>query len=102
MFDSTRVQFASAEQAISYNFLIGKNLLKYVTSRLDAAFLIGLRGTSFSCPRSYLGYECDADAEAIDEFGANYGVVLTWTYKNFLLGARVSGESKQALLGYKF
>jgi len=102
MFDSTWGQRNSAQQATSFNFLFGKNLNKTENSRIDAAFILGIRETAQSCPSSYLGYQCYADQEPDTSHGFNGGVALTWIYKNFMVGARITGESKQALVGIRF
>ncbi len=102
MLDSTWGQRNSASQATSYNFLIGKNIVKNENSRFDAAFLVGARESFSSCPSSYLGYQCYADQAPDTGHAINYGAVLTWTYKSLMLGVRLTGESKQALLGLRF
>ncbi len=102
MLDSTWGQRNSAKQATAFNFLIGKNLNKTENSRIDAAFIAGIREKTSSCPSSYLGYQCYADQKPDTSYGFNGGIALTWIYKSFMVGARFTGESKQALVGIKF
>jgi len=92
----------SPETANSVNLLVGSNFGKSDFGRLDGAFLIGIRGKSSSCPASNLGFRCYADQDPSVKFGLNYGVVMTWSYKSILVGIRATGESKQALLGFRF
>jgi len=88
--------------ATSINFLIGKNLSKGENSRFDASLLVGVRTTSSTCPTSYLGYQCYADQPPTTSRGFNYGVVATMTYQRLMLGVRATGESVQALVGFRF
>lgn len=89
-------------KATSYNVLIGKNIAKIDNSRVDLALIAGVREESSVCPRSYLGYQCYADTTPESKYAFNYGALLTWNYKSFMVGLRVTGESKQAVVGYKF
>ena len=102
MLDSTWGQRSAVNQAMSYNFLIGRNLTKSESSRFDAALLLGMRQSFSSCPSSYLGYQCYADSAPDTKYAFNYGAVVTWTYKSLMLGVRATGESAQALLGFRF
>jgi len=90
------------ETANSVNLLVGSNFAKTDFGRLDAALLVGMRGKTSDCPKSNLGYRCYADGDPSVKFGLNYGVVMTWSYKSILVGLRATGESKQALLGFRF
>lgn len=90
------------ETANSVNLLLGSNFAKTDFGRVDAAFLVGMRGKTSDCPKSNLGYRCYADGDPSVKFGLNYGVVMTWSYKSILVGLRATGESKQALLGFRF
>ena len=87
---------------LSVNLLVGSNFGKSDFGRLDGAFLVGMRGKTSDCPKSYIGYRCYADGDPAVKFGLNYGVVMTWSYKSILVGIRATGESKQALLGFRF
>lgn len=100
--DSTWGQNQAVKQATSYNVLLGKNLTKDQNSRFDAAFLIGVREKTSECPKSYLGYQCYANSTPDTKYGLNYGLVMTWTYKSLMLGGRVTGESTQAMVGFRF
>jgi len=100
--DSTWGRTGAVGQANSYNLLLGKNISKSEAYRFDATALIGIRESTASCPKSYLGYQCYADAKPDTQSVFNYGVVLTLTYKSFMLGARATSESTQAFVGYRF
>lgn len=100
--DSTWGQDNAVKQASSYNFLIGRNIGRSENSRFDAVLILGMREKTASCPSSYLGYQCYADSSPDVTHGFNYGAVLSLTYRSILLGLRVTGESKQALVGYRF
>ena len=100
--DSTWGQENDITHAFSLNFLLGTNLTRGENSRFDAAVLLGIRNDESSCPPSYLGYQCYADREPDNEYAFNYGGILTFSYKNFMLGVRATGESTQALFGYRF
>lgn len=92
----------TVKQGWSYNLVLGKNLTKAENTRLDAAFLLGMRTTSSTCPKSYLGYQCYADEPPKNSYGFNYGVLATMTYKRVMFGLRATGESAQALIGFRF
>ena len=92
----------AVKQATAFNFLIGKNLNRGENSRFDAAFLVGIRTTSSTCPTSYLGYQCYADQPPTTSYGINYGVLATLTYRSLMLGVRATGESVQGLVGFRF
>ena len=98
----TRGGTTSVMMANSYNLLVGQNIHYNSGTRIDAAFLLGGRTSSSSCPRSYLGYECYADAPPKSSYSLNYGAVLTMTYKSLMVGLRATGESTQFLVGFKF
>ena len=102
MRDSTGSNYNAIKQATSFNFLIGRNIIRNESSRFDAAFILGVREKTSECPKSYLGYQCYADTDPNKSYGLNYGLALTWTYKNVMLGVRATGESTQALLGLRF
>ncbi len=102
LLDSTWGQRSAVKQANSYNLLVGKNLMKNESSRFDATFLVGMRRSTTSCPSSYLGYQCYADAAPDNKYDLNYGLVLAVSYKSVMVGVRATGESAQALLGLRF
>jgi hypothetical protein len=102
MLDSTWGQNNAVKQATSYNLLIGKNLGKTESSRFDLAFIAGIREKTSDCPSSYLGYQCYANSKPNTTNAFNYGAALTWSYKGFMLGARATGESTQAIMGVRF
>jgi len=100
--DSTWGQNNAVKQANSFNLIAGKNLGKTENSRTDLAAIVGFRHKTASCPSSYLGYQCYADTDPKTSYAFNYGMALTWSYKNLMLGVRATGESKQALIGIRF
>ncbi len=102
MLNSTGGRYNAVEQGTSFNLLLGSNMSKSEDSRFDAAFLVGMRRTELSCPRSYLGYQCYADESPKSSYGFNYGALLAVTYKSLMFGVRATGESAQALLGFRF
>lgn len=102
MLDSTWGKTNALQQGTSLNFLLGRNLVKGESGRFDASLLLGIRQESADCPSSYLGYQCYADSEPERDYGFNYGVVLSYTYKKVMLGLRLTGESTQALIGFRF
>jgi hypothetical protein len=89
-------------QGMSYNLLIGRNLHKTDRTRLDATLLLGVRETSQECPSSVLGFDCFADMEPERTFDLNYGGLVTYTLNKTSIGLRVTGESVQGVLGWKF
>lgn len=92
----------SVQQATAFNFLIGKNLNRTENSRIDAAFILGIREVSSSCPDSYFGYRCYGNEEPDVSYGFNGGIALTFIYKKFMIGTRFTGESKLGLVGFLF
>ena len=102
MFDSTYGQDNAAKQATSVNALIGQNIATSGSFRMDAAFIAGVRDRTTSCPPSYVGYQCYANTVPDTSYAFNYGVALTVSYKNILLGVRATGESTQAMVGIRF
>lgn len=104
--EGTKIEFTggrtSVVQATSLNFLVGSNISKVDNTRFDAAFLIGGRTSSSSCPKSYLGYQCYADQPPSTSYAMNYGVLLTMTYKSLMVGLRATGESAQGIIGFRF
>jgi len=102
LLDSSWGQNRAVKQATSFNILLGKNLGKTENSRFDASLILGAKEKTRSCPASYLGYQCYADAKPDTSYGFNSGVALTWTYKSVLVGLRATGESTQAVMGYRF
>jgi hypothetical protein len=91
-----------ATKSTSFNILLGKNFIKTESGRLDAGFLLGMREKSSSCPRSYLGYSCYADADPSVKYTGNFGGIVTWTQNKFMIGARATGQSNQIILGLRF
>jgi hypothetical protein len=102
MLDSTGGNTNKAKRATSFNLLAGANIGKYESNRFDAALVLGAREKTSHCPNSYLGYQCYANSDPKNSYDVNYGLVLTWAYKSVMLGVRATGESTQALFGFRF
>jgi hypothetical protein len=102
MLDSTWGLDDAPMQGLSFNFLLGSNLIDDGKFRADAALLLGLRETSADCPDSYLGYQCYADADPTIEYKANFGAVITVSINRMTLGLRATQESTQLLAGVRF
>ena len=102
MEDSTWGNYKSSKQATSFNVLFGKNLQTGSDYRIDGALIAGVREKSSSCPKSYLGYQCYANSTPDTKYSLNYGALLAVSYKSLTLGVRATGESKQALIGFRF
>ena len=92
----------TVKQATSINVLLGTNLGKSENTRFDAALLLGARTSSSTCPTSYLGFQCYADEPPKTSYDFNFGVVATVSYKSLVLGVRATGQSTQALVGFRF
>lgn len=90
------------KQATSFNLLLGRNLADTSRFKTHAAVLIGMRESVADCPDSVLGYQCWADTETDAEYDVNHGAVLTFTFDRTMVGVRVTGESTQALIGFRF
>jgi hypothetical protein len=102
MLDSTWGQSRALSQGTSYNFLYGKNLTKSTSFRFDALLLVGLREKVAECPRSYIGYQCYANTQPDTSYAGNVGAIAAISYERITLGFRVTAESKQALIGFRF
>jgi len=102
MLDSTYGQNKVPAQAISFNFLLGKNFTKSESSRFDGAVILGGRQTVQECPASYNGWQCYADRAPNTSYGFNFGVLIAFTYNGITLGARATGQSSQAIIGWRF
>lgn len=100
--DSTWGMDNNLSQGISFNLLVGANLIDTGRFRTEAALLVGLRQTSADCPDSYLGYQCYADFPPDVAYRANFGGVITMSFDKVLLGLRATGESTQLLAGIRF
>jgi len=102
LLDSTWGQNNAVKQATSFNVLIGKNMRDSQISRLDIAFVAGLKEKSKDCPASYLGYQCYEDSAPNTTREFNYGGILSWSYQKLMVGVRATGESNQLLIGVRF
>lgn len=100
--NSTWGQKNSITSGTSINLLIGRNISQDQNYRLDVALLAGARSKSQECPKSYLGFQCYADAKPDVSYAFNYGAVIALSYKNFTIGTRLTAESRQLLLGFRF
>lgn len=102
MLDSTWGKNNAVKQAMSYNLLVGTNFKNDGGSRIDGAVLLGAREASANCPSSFIGYQCYANSAPTTNHKLNYGVVLTWSFKSFMVGLRATEASTQALIGLRF
>lgn len=100
--DNTSRKYDAVDEGYSLNFIVGRDFKLNGDWGAGAGVLLGARETEKSCPDSYLGYECYADQDPDKEYDLNYGAVLNLTFKKALVGARVSGESSQLMLGIVF
>ena len=100
--DSTYNQDEEPNRAMSYNLIVARNLSEGGLFDIDAGLLVGIREITKDCPGSYLGYACYADMMPDREFDINYGAVVFISFDKFLVGARVTGESSQVTLGFKY
>ena len=100
--DSTSGKYNQVTQGLSFNMLAGKNLNFNQDWRAGIGVLLGVRQTAESCPDSYLGYRCYADQKPDTNYDFNYGGLFHVTYKQVLVGARVTPESYQVILGLAF
>lgn len=89
-------------QAVSFNLLLGGNVAQSDRFRLDAAVLVGMRETFADCPDSYLGYQCYADTAPDTEYDVNFGALVGVSFDSVMLGLRATGESTQAVVGFRF
>lgn len=100
--DSTWGQNNTITLGTSINLLLGHNLSRSDAYRFDVALLAGARSKSQSCPKSYLGFQCYADAKPDVSYAFNHGAIMAVSYKNFTVGTRITGESKQIIVGFRF
>jgi hypothetical protein len=91
----------STEQGYSFNAL-GGGSLRVGDGRIGVAGLIGARATGRSCPSSYLGYQCYADADPTVNYKLNLGGVVHVSFKRFLVGFRHTEQSDQVIAGGVF
>ena len=101
MFDST---FGGEQfrQALSINLLVGGSLYADRRVQADAALLVGARETVADCPDSFLGFQCYADADPTIEYSVNYGALLVTSIDRAAVGLRVTTESTQLAVGFRF
>lgn len=100
--DSTYDLNDEPNQAFSVNLIVAGNLHKAGSSRLDAGLLVGFRESTKDCPDSYLGYACYADQSPDVEYEANFGGLITYSFDQFTVGLRATGESTQLVVGTSF
>jgi hypothetical protein len=99
--DSTYGQ-DSLKQAMSVNLLVGTKLSENANWRLDGSLIIGARQSVSDCPDSNVEYQCYQDRAPDTEHKFNGGVLLMFSFEKLALGIRGTGESTQALVGFKF
>jgi len=104
--DSYNGGFPSTQRSTSINLILGRNLGKFSDSRIDASLIIGGRDVKNNtvCPKSYLGFQCYADAkpDTSTDYAVNFGGIVTYTYQSVMVGVRATGQSTQAIIGYRF
>jgi len=100
--NNTSGKYNEVEQGFSFNVQYGGTANLRPAVRLGGGFLIGLRLTGKSCPDSYLGYECYAGEAPTPEYALNYGSAVFAGVGKVTVGARVSGVSKQVLVGFAY
>lgn len=105
--DSTYNYSKKPRQAASLNLIVGTNMGKWEKSRLDVGLLLGIRQYTKDCSnsplsRSLIGYQCYADTVPSTDYRGNVGGVAFYSYNHFAFGVRVTGESKQIVLGRIF
>ena len=88
--------------AFSFNGIVGVNVAKKNSVRVDVAGLIGGREKTTDCPASFLGYACYANEPPSRSFYVNYGGIVSFSFKRLMVGARVTGASTQGLVGIRF
>ena len=101
MLDSTYGTNA-IRQAFSFNGLIGSTLSQSQTTKVDAAFILGVRETFSDCPDSFLGYQCYADEPPETEYTFNYGALVSISFNNIAVGLRMTEVSTMATVGFSF
>lgn len=100
--EGTSYHNGTPESGASLNLLIGRNFSRTDTGRFDGAFLIGGRRKETTCPKSYLGYRCYADSDPDTSYAVNFGAALFYTQQSFTAGIRITGESRQVILGFRY
>lgn len=97
--DSTYNQNEDVDSGFSLNLLWGKE----VSENIILMGLLGARDKSSDCDaQSYIGYQCYADSEPEVSYGINYGLQGIYQLDSFTLGLRLTGESSQLTLGFKY
>ncbi len=92
------------ESGLSFNLLLGVAAVETERWRVVPFGLIGARRYKSTCPagQSYLGYQCYADTDEEDHWKLNYGGGLMVHFDRLAIGARMTGESKTAIVGMNF
>jgi hypothetical protein len=102
MTDYTTGQYGSESSSFSLNLVVGDTDVSDNGLSIFYGGLLGLKQTSRYCPSgtSTIGFTCYADTDSAGEWGLNYGAVAGIGYKGMTVGARVTGESTQTIIGY--
>ncbi len=87
------------KRAYSFNLLVGLRSHNTNGWRVGLDALLGARVTNRECPASYIGFECYAGQDPEVSFGLNAGGIAHVSFQKLFVGARVTGESSQLLLG---
>ena len=92
------------EEGFSFNLLAGINPFKDKDRSASFFGLLGSRSYKTTCPsgQSFLGYQCYADYEAENHYKVNYGGGIMIYFKRLAIGARITGESQTAILGWNW
>lgn len=97
--DSTYNQNEDLDSALSLNFMWGKE----ISENFILLGVIGARDKTSECEsQSYLGYQCYADSDPDVSYGVNYGIHSIYQFEKMTLGLRLTGESSQLTLGFKY
>ncbi|MBD0865548.1 MAG: hypothetical protein GDA36_08045 [Rhodobacteraceae bacterium] len=89
------------DSAISFNALIGTNLVKEKIFMLDTSLLLGARQehVCVATPR----FRGCGRVPGDDGWGFNYGILVTGVIRNVaVVGVRATGESIQGVVGFAF
>ena len=92
------------EEGFSFNLLAGINPFKDKNRSVAFFGLLGARSYKTTCPtgQSYLGFQCYADYDPDTHYKVNYGGGLMIYFKRIAIGARITGESQTAILGWNW
>ena len=92
------------EHGISFNVLGGQQWDIGSDSKFQGLIPLGIRSTATRCTsgQSGLGYQCYADEEPESECKFNFGGMLAFKWDDWTAGLRLTGESRQFVIGKSF